>query len=400
MTKLLYIANLRLPTDKAHGIQIMKSCEAFAQFVKVELLVPRLIPLVKKDPFSYYGVRKDFTIKKIPVFEVLALTRWIWGWLGYVQSFSFSIGVIFYLFFKNKMYDSNTILYSRDYMTLFLLALFKTHPVAEIHDYRSKKPKRRINFIFERCRRIIVNSEGTLQALQNHYPDNLQLKKAQVVSNGVDFDYFNIKETKEVARQKLGIDSSKKIIGYLGRLETVGQEKGVSEIIQSFLATNEDALLYIVGGPEHLIKKYKQEFNNNDKVVFSGQVDYSLVPLYLRSFDAVIVSTPEGQHAQTTSPMKLFEYLASGKVIIAPKIPTITKYLNDNNSILFDPNPVRGREGSQRASASNGTEALSEKMKIAIYDTELVDKLSQQSLHDAKNYSWHNRAKLILDLIK
>src|SRR5687767_12981015 len=127
MVKLLYIANLRLPTDKAHGVQIMKSCEAFSEFIQVELLVPRLTPLVKKDPFSYYGVKRSFIIKKLPVFEILMLTRWIWGWLGYIQSFSFSICVILYLFFKNKIRDSDTVLYSRDYMTLFLLVLFGAH---------------------------------------------------------------------------------------------------------------------------------------------------------------------------------------------------------------------------------------------------------------------------------
>lgn len=384
-TNILYVANLRLPTDKAHGVQIMKSCEAFAQFVEVELIVPRLAPLSKKDPFSYYGVRKDFTIKKVPVFEILALTRWVWGWVGYIQSFSFSVSAILYLFFKKKMRDPDGILYSRDYTSLFVLALLGAHPVAEIHDYRSKSPKRRINFFLKRCRRILVNSEGTLEALRNHYPNNLQLKTAQVVSNGVDFDYFNIKETKEEARQKLGIISNKKIVGYLGRLETVGREKGVSEIIRSFLSANEEALLYVVGGPNRLIEKYGQEFNNSDKVVFSGQIDYALVPLYLRSFDAVIISMPEGRHAQTTSPIKLFEYLASGKVIVAPRTPSITKYLNDNNSILFDPNDV---------------ESLSEKIKIAINNKELAYKLSQRSFLDSKNYSWLNRAKVILDLIK
>ena len=385
MTKLLYIANLRLPTDKAHGVQIMKSCEAFAQFVEVELLVPRLKPLFKKDPFSYYGVRRDFVINKVPVFEILALTGWIWGWLGYIQSFSFSISAVLYLFFKKKTGDSNIILYSRDYMTLFLLVLFGIHPVAEIHDYRSKNPKRRIDFILHRCRKIIVNSEGTLEALRNHYTDNTQLKTAEVIPNGVDLDFLNIKETKEEARRKLGILSDKKIFGYLGRLETVGKEKGVSEIIHSFLAADIDALLYVVGGPDRLIDKYRSEFNNNERVIFKGQVDYFLVPLYLRSFDVVIIPMPEGKHARTTSPMKLFEYLASGKTIIAPRIQSITKYLKDNNSILFD---------------SDSAEALSEKIKIAINNPELTYKLSQQALIDAKNYSWRNLAKLILDFIK
>lgn len=384
MRSLLYIANLRLPTDKAHGVQIMKSCEAFAQFIEVELLVPCLVPLMKKDPFSYYGARRDFTIKKVPVFEILALTGWVWGWLGYIQNFSFSISAILYIFLKGKAKRRDTIFYSRDYTSLFLLVLFGLKPVAEIHDYRSSGPKRRISFILNGCKSIIVNSEGTLNALRMHYPSNLQLKTAEVVSNGVDLNYFDIKETREGARQRLGIVTDKKILGYLGRLETVGREKGVSDMIKSFLAVDEDALLYVVGGPNHLVEKYRQKFNNSDKVVFCGQVDYSSVPLFLRSFDAVIIPMPEGQHAQTTSPIKLFEYLASGKVIIAPRIPSITKYLNDSNSILFDP---------------NNAEALSEKIKVAINDKEAADKLSRQSLLDAKDYSWLNRAKLILELI-
>lgn len=384
MKKLLYIANLRLPTDKAHGVQIMKSCEAFAEFVAVELLVPRLTPSVQKDPFLYYGVKRNFSIRKFPVFDILALTRWIWGWLGYIQSFSFSLCVVVYLCVKNKLRDPDTILYSRDYMTLFLLVLFGARPVAEIHDYRSRHPKGRINFILKRAKKVLVNSEGTIEALRNHYPNNVQLKSARVVSNSVDVDYFNIPETKETARQKLGIPADKKVVGYLGRLETVGKEKGVSKIIRSFLAADDDALLYIVGGPDRLIEKYRQEFNNSDKVVFSGQIEYTLVPLYLRSFDVVIISMPEGLHAQTTSPMKLFEYLASGKVVIAPSIPSIVKYLNNDNAILFDPDSSRD---------------LSEKIKIAINDSNLADKLSKQSLMDAKKYSWQNRAKLVLDLI-
>ena len=35
MPKLLYLANIRLPTEKAHGLQIMQNCEAFAEAVKL-----------------------------------------------------------------------------------------------------------------------------------------------------------------------------------------------------------------------------------------------------------------------------------------------------------------------------------------------------------------------------
>ena len=56
-TKLLYIANLRLPTEKAYGIQIVKMCEAFGlQGIDVTLLHPLRNNHVKEDIFSYYPV--------------------------------------------------------------------------------------------------------------------------------------------------------------------------------------------------------------------------------------------------------------------------------------------------------------------------------------------------------
>ena len=61
--KLLYLSSVGVPTDWAHGIQIMKMCEAFANIgVQVELVVPRRATAIKSDPFDYYGIRKNFTI--------------------------------------------------------------------------------------------------------------------------------------------------------------------------------------------------------------------------------------------------------------------------------------------------------------------------------------------------
>lgn len=72
--KMIYIANTRIPTEMAHGLQIMKMCEAFSKFkvksqkLKVELIVPQrfsISSLGKKDPFEYYKVERIFKIKKI-----------------------------------------------------------------------------------------------------------------------------------------------------------------------------------------------------------------------------------------------------------------------------------------------------------------------------------------------
>ena len=63
--KLSYVADIRLPTEKAHGAQIMKTCEAFSlNGIDTELIIPWRFNRLKDDPFRYYNIRTKFKITK------------------------------------------------------------------------------------------------------------------------------------------------------------------------------------------------------------------------------------------------------------------------------------------------------------------------------------------------
>ena len=66
MPKLLYLANIRLPTEKAHGLQIMQNCEAFTDAgAEVRLWVARRVNTAEmaavKDVWAHYGVQPKFS---------------------------------------------------------------------------------------------------------------------------------------------------------------------------------------------------------------------------------------------------------------------------------------------------------------------------------------------------
>src|SRR5260221_1471089 len=67
--KFFYLANIRMPTEKAHGLQIMQMCEAFASCdATVTLLASRRInspELARLDPWIYYGVAHSFALRLI-----------------------------------------------------------------------------------------------------------------------------------------------------------------------------------------------------------------------------------------------------------------------------------------------------------------------------------------------
>ncbi len=353
MKKILYITNVRLPTEKAHGLQIMKSCEAFVrQGVSVTLLAPQ-IPTFDTDPFEYYGVAKNFKIHKVFTIPVQNY---------YVRGLSFTFSALVYALWRGLFKDS--IVYSRDVITLFVTSLFGLRPVAELHDYRSAQPQWQYGFFLRRASAIIVNSEGTKSLLLKHYAIS---RPILVAPNGVDVNFFDIPQTKAEARTELGLSQDKPMIGYVGSLETVGQDKGVGTLREAYamLDPGLEAELHIIGRPDHF-------------------VPYGKVPLYLRAFDVMVIPLPHNQHATTTSPIKLFEYMAAGKPMIVSNLPVFREYLDDTSALFFE---------------SGNSKDLAAKITLLIKDVASREKISQEVQRRAQTYTWEGRAQKILEFI-
>ena len=157
---LIYIANSRIPTEKAHGFQIMKMGEAFSNAgINVELWLPRRFNPIKESPFEYYGIRETFIIKKIPVIDLIPLSQFLGSLANFVESLSFAISALFYLYrngltrIEERIYTdteriytdqnprkSENIIYSRDQFILWFLSFSNRKFVYEIHTF-PKKPK-------------------------------------------------------------------------------------------------------------------------------------------------------------------------------------------------------------------------------------------------------------------
>ncbi|KKT52733.1 MAG: Glycosyl transferase group 1 [Candidatus Yanofskybacteria bacterium GW2011_GWF1_44_227] len=298
----------------------------------------------------------------------------------YVRSLSFVASSWLYVI---KHAGGGATFYSRDYAILLLLSIMGLKPIAEIHDYRSKRSKAFIGLILKNARRIIVNSEGTLELLRQHY--KLNLDKVLVAPNGVDLDYFNIKLTKDEARRSLGIDSNDIIFGYVGSLEAVGNDKGVGDLIEAFNKISLSmARLLIVGGPDNLVNKYKSMVRS-DNIEFAGHVEYGKIPTYLRAIDVVVIPLPNNAHGKTTSPIKVYEFMAAGKAIVASNIDTLKSALSESGAVFYEVGNV---------------EDLRDTVLHLARDEELRHDLEANVLKNLKDISWDGRATKIINHIE
>lgn len=386
--RLVYITNARIPTEKAHGLQIMKSCEAFAENnMQVTLVVPHRTNTIKEGPFAYYGVQPVFPMRKLFSPDFFSVPFFSRAAAFFFQSFCFALFAVVWAFFTHT---KDTFYYSRDYMTLFFLCLFGFRPIAEIHDYRAHAPKRAIGFILKKAKKVVVNSEGTLALLHAHY--GMKEKQYLIAPNGVDPAFFAVQESQDEARRKLGMSADAFIMGYVGSLETTGQEKGVTvflDALSSLFRDIKQSIVYVVGGPAALVEKYRNYALHagipKERIVFTGHVPYSAVPLYLRALDGVVIPLPRNKHGVTTSPMKLFEFLAAGKAIIASDLPSLRAYLNEGNTLFFKP--------------ENAAD-LAQKMRFIAEHPEEKDRIARQAVQDAENLTWYSRAQKIIRYIK
>ena len=370
--KIIYIANLRLPTEKAHGIQVMKMCEAFAQQGnELELIIPRRINSIKDDPFDYYGVARVFRIRKIPCLDLIFLDKYI-GHLGlWVESLTFFFFVFLHIFSKRA-----DIFYTRDKF-LLSLALIKNNIIFESHTF----PKNYFLYspFIGKLRGVVVITHKLKDILVGR---GISSHKVLVSPDSVDLAKFDIKETKEQCREKLNLPSGSKIILYTGHLY---RWKGAQVLAEasSYLPKDED--VYFVGGTAEDIKKFSARGGSalGGKINIIGHRPYAEIPYWLKAADVLVLpnSGKEDISQYWTSPLKMFEYMASGRPIVSSSLPSIKEILNEENAVLVEPdNPV----------------ALASAIERVLQSSDLSERISAQALKDVQNYSWDKRAKNIL----
>lgn len=373
--ELLYISNQRLPTEKAYGIQIAKTCEAFADLgIDVTLAVPYRSSDIEGNLFDYYSVRRNFKFEKI-----FSLDFYLPGKLDKI-AFAVKNFISATVLVIHNLFSKADIIYSRDEPIIFLFSFFKKPESLIFEAHRFSGPRR---FFYRRFKnknlRIVTISNGLRDKFVKF---GFKSENVLVAPDGVDMEKFDIDKTKEECRKIVLLPQDKKIALYTGHLF---KWKG-PHILAAAATYLPEVLFVFVGGTEIDILDFKKKFGNEKNIKILGQKQHKEIPLFLKAADVLILpnSAKEVFSILYTSPLKLFEYMASRRPIIASDIPSIGEVLNEENSILVEP---------------DNAEALADGIKKALGDNIFSDQISQTAFENVKKYTWRNRASGIHDYI-
>ncbi|MCW9054546.1 MAG: glycosyltransferase [Candidatus Pacebacteria bacterium] len=366
MKKITYIANIRIPTEKAHGVQIMKMCEAFGkEGHNVTLVAPWRFNPVKADPFEYYGVERNFSITKLPSLDLVRFGR-----IGFlIQLATFSFSAFIYTLIKDV-----GVIYSRDDLVLWPISFFKKNVVWEAHMPRDNYIAKSLT---KKLKKLIVISQGLKDFFVNTgiSPENIL-----VAHDAVDLEDFSVQADKKETRERLGLPQDKSIVMYLGRLDPW---KGVETLLETSHMLPEDAQVVIVGEGSEL-ERYKQEYPS---VIFTGPLPYRDLPQNQQAADVLVIPNSGKSDVSRlyTSPLKVFAHMASGVPIVASDLPSMREVLSEETATFATPD-----DSDSFADVITG---------VLEQHDESVSK-ARRAVGVVRSHTWHNRAKDIVEFIK
>jgi glycosyltransferase involved in cell wall biosynthesis len=363
------VSNIRIPTEKAHGIQIMKTCESIAMHgLRVVLLTPIRKNKMKENPFSFYNVIENFSIVKVwsldfinsPVFKKFFFN---------LQTFTFYLSAKKYI--KREHFE---IFYTRDLFFAMMLSKKHKNVFYEVHTL-PKRPSIKYLKTWKRVKGIIVISESIKNDLVKFGVDK---NKIMLARDAVDLNKFNVIEKRNESRKRLQLPINKKIALYTGHLY---EWKG-ADIFAKSAPKLSDIDFYVVGGTDSDVSKFKKRYNFPNLHVVGWQ-KHDDIPYWLNSADVLVLpnSSKERISSHYTSPMKMFEYMASGKPIVASNLKSIREVLNRKNALLV--------KSDDENSLCNG-------IKKVLYDKTLANKISKKSKADVQDYGWGGRSEYII----
>lgn len=382
--RILYFADIRFPLERANGIQTMETCHALACRNHDVVLVVRPDPSdPPRDPFEFYGLRPlpTLVIERAPAPGRPIQAARV-AYLSYAVARSMGTG-------------RADVILTRDLGVASVLCRLPrgTHPflVYESHGYapdvasalpeliatahrptasKVERLARREARVWRRADGYVTITRGLAAELASRFGSRPRLA---VAPDGTRLG--------DAVGPPPGDAYGPLTVGYAGHLYAW---KGV-DVLLAALAEVPEVRGLIVGGHDgepdlDRLRQLAGRLGLASRVTFTGLVPPCDVPDRLAAADVLVLPNPASAiSTRFTSPLKLFEYMAAQRAIIASDLPAIREVVDPEVHALLVP--------------AGDPAALAAAIRRLCADTRLRENLARAARTRVADYTWDRRAE-------
>ena len=385
--RILYLADIRFPIERANGIQTMETAYALASLGHdVELGVRPDTQSPPRDPFQFYALPRADRLRfaRAPVTGPYALRRLhylAWAVLRARRRaadviFTRDLGVARAILRVPRVGRPAVVYESHGYAPVFAATIDElvigTRPASAS---KLRRLERRERSVWTRAEGYIATTQVLVDELSRQWGVR---SNVTVVPNGV-----RLPASREFP---VPPPPGRPIAAYAGHLYPW---KGSDVFLQALAELKAVRGLVIGGHPREAdwtrVHRLAERLGIADRVTFAGFVPAPEVLERLAAASIVVVPTTGTASARFTSPLKLFEYMASGRPIVATDLPSIREIIRDGvNGLLVPPdNPPQMAAAIQKL----------------VDDPALGVRLARQAFADVELYSWRRRAEQVATVL-
>ena len=369
--RIAYCTNVRLPSERAHGHQVARVCDALAALGhEVEIFVPQRRNSIQDDYWTFHKADRRVQLTYLGKFDPID-----WPIPKFLQlfllNFQFTISIC-----KKLQMQKTAIIYTRSPALLSTLLKTKIPVALELHTL-PKRGRSRFAALCNRCALVICLTTPMRSELLSW-----GVEPGRVI---VEADAINLQPFTEAH----SAPPKKPIIGYAGQLSSMGLSKGIPEFLDAFLLLRKkkrDAELHIAG-PEARDVALMHRLQKTEGVVYRGFLPHEQIPAFLSSCSVLVYPAPASSHpfyTRDTSPLKIFEYMAAKKPIVAADLPPLRDILNEENAYFCKP---------------GDPQSLADGIVSVLAHPEEAAKKAERAFQAVQNHTWEKRMTRILQAL-
>lgn len=347
--KIVCIAASFVPSNAANSIQVLKASHALAELGhEVTLLVPGNKAVPWEALQEHYGLRTPFTVEWIP--ENLTFRRYDYAFKAVQRAKQLEPDMVY-----TWVLQAAVLSLGRGIPTLL-----------ELHD---RVTGRLGPWLFKRFwrsgtpQRILTNTEALRQVLIEIFNLDDRADQILVGPNGVELERYEDLPSAAEARHELGLPEGF-TAGYTGHFYA---GRGMELMLALAKILPEINFMWVGGQPEDVaLWKQRLQAEGVNNITLTGFVDNAVLPRYqaaaevlLMPYGTQISGSGGGNSAEIASPMKMFEYMAAGRAIIASDLPVIHEVLNEEMAVFCLPEDVEVWQKSLRELVNDPTRRVS-----------------------------------------